>query len=322
MKNDQTIIGHGNYLYRVIKDWGNPRAGQYPVKDCHEMVMDTQGNLYMLTNDTRNNIIVYSKDGKIKAAWGTEYPGGHGLTFWGEGGKGGKGFLFITDTERHEVIKTTLDGKVLMVIGYPDMVGDYTSAAQYKPTETAIAANGDIYVTDGYGLQYVIQYNARGEYIRHWGGKGNEDDQFDCAHGIAIDDRNKDDVSLLVTSRNHNAIRRFSLEGVYKGTIYLPGSFVCRPVVHGANIYAAVFRSVHNQNAGSGYITILDETDKVVSTPGGTAPVYIDGELMPQRKAGEIFIHPHDVCIDDEENIYVPQWNAASTYPIKLQRIH
>lgn len=319
MKTKEVIIGHGSYRYRVLPEWGIPAGNSHPVKDCHEMVIDKQGIFYLLTNDTRNNIIVYNKDGRIINTWGNEYPGAHGLTISEENGEE---FLFITDTERHQLIKTTLEGEEIMVLDYPSEISEYQSPAEYKPTETAIAPNGDIYVTDGYGLQYIIHYDANGKYIRHWGGKGAGTDSFDCAHGIAIDTRDKENISLLITSRNHNAIKKFSLEGKYLGVIVLPGSFVCRPVVHKQNIYAAVFRSEHNQNPGSGYVQILNSEDKVVSTPGGTAPVYFDGELMPQRKDQNVFIHPHDVCVDEDENLYVPQWNSLGTYPIKLERIH
>ena len=33
------------------------------------------------------------------------------------------------------------------------------------------------------------------------------------------------------------------------------------------------------------------------------------------------FFNPHDVCIDNDENIYVPQWNSGKTYPLKLTRV-
>ena len=33
-----------------------------------------------------------------------------------------------------------------------------------------------------------------------------------------------------------------------------------------------------------------------------------------------VFKHCHDVCIDGDENVYVCQWNADKTYPIKLHR--
>ena len=68
--------------------------------------------------------------------------------------------------------------------------------------------------------------------------------------------------------------------------------------------------------------TILDKDNKVVSNPGGTKAEYKDGEIqgrMVQEQA--IFNHCHDVCIDEDENIYVCQWNANQTYPVKLERV-
>jgi peptidylamidoglycolate lyase len=313
------IIGHNNFKYKVKTAWGIPaNSQQYPVNDCHEMVLSKSGLFYMLTNETRNNILVYNKDGKIKAAWGSTYPGGHGLTLNNENGEE---FLYITDTERHQVIKTTLAGKELMVLDYPQEIALYTAADQYKPTETAIAANGDIYVTDGYGHQFVIQYDSKGNYIRHWGGRGNADNQFDCVHGVAIDNRAEGEPTLLITSRNHNCLKRFTMDGAYLSTIHLPGSFICRPVISGPNVYGAVFRSGDNMNFGSGYVTVIDENDRVISTPGGSEPVYIDGVLQEQKKVDGTFIHPHDVCVDANENLYIPQWKSEKTYPVMLERI-
>ena len=282
------------------------------------MVVDKSGRIFLLTNETRNNILIYNNSGKLEGSWGNEYPGAHGLSIAEENGHE---FLFITDTIRHEVIKTTLEGKEIMVLTYPKEMDDYRSGEQFNPTETAIAPNGDIYVTDGYGLQFVIHYNFRGEYIRHWGGPGDSDDKFDCVHGIAIDTRNAADPALIITSRNHNAFKRFTLDGRYLETISLPGSFVCRPVIRGKFLYAAVFRSGTSTNYGSGFITILDENNKVISSPGGSEPEYIDGILQTQYQDNNTFIHPHDVCVVEDGNIIVCQWRSDRSYPIKLNKI-
>ncbi len=34
-----------------------------------------------------------------------------------------------------------------------------------------------------------------------------------------------------------------------------------------------------------------------------------------------IFNHGHDVCMDNDENLYICQWNAGKSYPIKLERV-
>ncbi|MDD1444508.1 hypothetical protein MEO93_30060, partial [Dolichospermum sp. ST_sed3] len=67
--------------------------------------------------------------------------------------------------------------------------------------------------------------------------------------------------------------------------------------------------------------TILNSKDEVVSNPGGTKPAYINGVLQLIVQDKPIFNHCHDVCIDNDKNIYVCQWNANKTYPIKLERV-
>lgn len=316
----EEIIGHGDFRYRVHKAWGNLDPAKTPVKNCHEMVMDKRGRLIMVTDETQNNIIIYDRSGKLLGTWGQEFPGGHGLTIFDEGGEE---VLFVCD-HNGRVVKTTLDGKIIMELPHPAKIGVYTEDMSYKPTESAIAPNGDIYVADGYGSQYILQFSAKGEFIRKFGGKGEEDEHFSTAHGVCIDNRDPKNLTLLCTSRVHNSFKRFTLDGKYLSTIFLPGAFVCRPVIDGENIYAGVCWSrlrYLNQTPNSGFVTILDKNNKVVSNPGGTKPVYVKGELQLMVQEKPIFNHCHDVCIDGDKNIYVCQWNANKTYPIKLERV-
>ncbi|MEX2511345.1 MAG: 6-bladed beta-propeller [Cyclobacteriaceae bacterium] len=317
----ETVLGHGSHRYKVIEGWGNLDPSKNPVNDCHEMVEDAKGRLILLTNETKNNVIIYDKSGKLLETWGTTYPGAHGLTISDEGGEE---FLYISDNTRSQVIKTDLKGRELMVLDYPKETGNYQYPRQFVPTETAInPANGDIYVVDGYGMNYVTQYDAKGKLIRQFGGTGNTDETFNCCHGILVDTRKKNNPTLMITDRANMQYKRFSLDGKHLKTIPMPGSFVCRPVLRGENIYAAVYRSTTQAYPNSGYITVLDADDKVVSTPGGTAPEYINGNLQEQRKdlSFQGFMHPHDVCVDRDENIYVPQWASQKTYPVKLERV-
>jgi hypothetical protein len=320
-KNDEIFIGHNTHRYRVKMAWGMLDAQKNPVNDCHEMVEDAAGRLIMCTNETQNNILIYDKSGKLLEAWGTSYPGAHGLTIFNEGERQ---FLLICDNKRNQVIKTDLKGKEIFKIEYPIETGEYQYPGQFVPTETAVnPLNGDIYVVDGYGKNFVMQYDAKGKYIRHWGGNGTENLNFKCCHGVVVDMRIPSKPSLIITSRQQNCWKRFSLDGKYLSTIHLPGSFVCRPVLKGKNLYGAVYRSTSEEYPNSGYIQILDENDRVVSSPGATEPVYQGGLLQEQRKAdpSKVFMHPHDVCVDSDDNIYIPQWASKKTYPIKLERI-
>ncbi len=316
LRMETPTIGHGNFKYEVDPTWGIQDASKIPVKDCHEMVQDARGRLILLTNHTKNNVIVYDKSGKVTQTWGAEFPGAHGLTLWEAGGEE---FLFITDTERHQVYKTTLEGKILMTLNYPRETGKYESEEQYKPTETAIGPMGDIYVADGYGSNFITQYSGEGEYIRYFGGTGKGDAQFDCCHGITVDTRFNEPV-LLITSRTTQEFKRFTLEGEHLETIPLPGCWVCRPVIHGEDLYFAVIVT-KNWGEYDGMVAVLDKNNKVVSFPGGNAPDYSSGKLATGISDYSTFLNPHDVCVDNDGNLYVPQWYSGRTYPVKLNRV-
>ncbi|MDF3076491.1 MAG: 6-bladed beta-propeller [Sphingobacteriaceae bacterium] len=316
-KDKGVIYGHNDMRYRMDASWGQLDFAKYPVNDCHEMVQDKKGRIILLTNETKNNILIYNKSGKLLGSWGHDFPGGHGLTIADENGTE---YLYITDIVKHQVYKTTMDGKILLTIDLPLDAGIYTEAKQFLPTEIAVDTNGDFFIADGYGAQYVLHYDATGKLKGYFGGRGEGDAHLDNAHGIVID-RRYGTPTLLVTDRKRNCFKRFSMDGKLQEVIKLPGACVCRPVIKGDHLYAAVLRSPDMKQVGSGFTTILDKSNKVVSNIGGTEPVYKDGQLQPMAQAEKIFVHPHDVCVDDDENLYVAQWASGKVYPYKFRRV-
>ncbi len=319
---NEDIIGHGDYQYRVQRDWAQLHSTTTPVINCHEMVMDSHKRLYLLTDHPDNNIIILDKSGKLLDSWTLGYRGAHGLTLHDEGGTE---YLYITDTSSGSVVKTTLDGDIVMSID-PKAEGFYSDCQSYSPTETAIGPNGDIYIADGYGSQFITQFDAQGRGIRKFGGGSFlQPDKFKQVHGVAIDYRGSGEPTLLCTARIKNAFKRFTLDGKYIEEIYVPGAFVSRPVIHRDMLYSDVcFGMLPHRpliTSEQGFVTIIDTDGRVVSNPGGTAPTYIDGHLQTLYQEQPIFKHCHDVCVDDDENLYVLQWNANSVYPYKLHRV-
>jgi len=325
---EDVILGHGDYKYKLINDWAQISPVRIPLLNCHEMQMDSKGRLIMIGDHPKNNILIFDKSGKLLDYWGTAYPSGHGLTISNEGGED---FLFLTDSgydlsktgkyskNNGRVSKTTVDGRVIFDIGHPQTIGVYKPGDHFCPTETAIGPNGDIYVADGYGMDYIIQYDYKGQYIRHWGGKNNPDKNYTLknAHGVAIDYREKNKPMVVVTSRKEQCFKWYTLEGKYVKTLRLPNMSVCS---------SGVCRSQPNVGKTTwkdhtGFITIL-EGDKLVSNPGGTAPNYENGKLQKSYQLeSKPILHGHDVCVDNDKNLYICQWNANKTAPIKLERV-
>jgi peptidylamidoglycolate lyase len=316
-KDKGPIYGHNGMRYRMDSAWSKADPKMNPVNDCHEMVQDAKGRILLLTNETKNNVLIYSKSGKLLTTWGHDFPGAHGLTLVNENGTE---FLFITDTAKHQVYKTTIDGKLLMTIDVPMETGVYKKAEEFVPTETAVDTNGDFFIADGYGAQYITHYDKNGKLLNYFGGKGDGDAHLDNAHGIVIDRRNGA-PTLLITDRTRNCFKRFSMEGKLIEIIRLPGACVCRPVIKGDHLYAAVLRSPNLNAANTGFTTILDKNNKVVSNIGGTEPIYQDDVLQPMAQGEKIFLNPHDVCVDNDENLYVAQWASGKVYPYKFTRV-
>jgi len=310
--------GYNGMQYTLDTAWSQADSSKYPVNDCHEMVQDKRGRILLLTNETKNNVLIYNTKGKLLDTWGHDFPGAHGLTLHDENGTE---YLYITDTVKHQVYKTTMDGKILLTIDAPlDANGIYKKAEEFVPTETIIDSNGDIFIADGYGAQYVLQYDKDGKLLHYFGGKGDGDAHLDNAHGITFDTR-RNDGSLLVTDRTRNCFKRFTKDGNLMEVIHLPGACVCRPVLHGDHLYAAVLRSPDLNAEGTGFVTILDKNNKVVSNIGGSEPSYVNGTLQPMHQTEKLFVHPHDVCVDRDENLYVAQWASGKVYPYKLRRV-
>ena len=197
------ILGQGNFRYRVVPGWG-VLDSTTPVKDCHGLARDRAGHVILLTNHTANNVIVYDRKGALVHKWGTQFPGAHGLSLVNEGHRE---VLFITDLATHRVVKTTLDGTTLDEWHWPAATGKYEKEDQYRPSWTLHLPNGDFYVLDGYGRDYIIHYGADGKFRRIFGGSEGGITHWGPHAGL-MDLSRSDAPSLLIAMSLKTAVRR------------------------------------------------------------------------------------------------------------------
>jgi peptidylamidoglycolate lyase len=71
-------LGQGEFKYRPVAGWGVLDA-KTPVKNCSAMVTDSQGRIFLLTDHTSNNVIIYDAVGRLVGKWGNRFTGAHGL---------------------------------------------------------------------------------------------------------------------------------------------------------------------------------------------------------------------------------------------------
>ncbi len=315
--DEPVIIGHGEFQYRLNKEWSQADHSKVPVKNCHEMIQAADGRLFLLTDVKKNNVLVYEKSGKLVDSWTLGMGGAHGLTY---DNRGGEESLWVTDT-RGKIVKTDLEGNQLQELS---LTGKKSPTA---PTETCVGLDGSIYVIDGYGTQYIYKYKADGTYVKRFGGKSTQPvnkGKFIQAHGIALDTRGVEPL-LVCTARIRNEFCWFNLEGNHVKTVYLPGAFMSRPVIKGDELYSGICfgfkKNDYRMWQGQGFVMIMDKDDQVISCPGAAAPEYKEGRLQAMMKQGDAFNNVHDVCVDDEGDLYACQWNSGRVPPYKLERI-
>ncbi len=315
------IVGSGAHRYEVIHDWGQlPKHISYG--NTHGVCVDAQGQVYIhhtvhASSQTDDTMVVFDRKGRFVRSWGREFKGGaHGLHIRKEGRDE---FLYLCDTKRALVVKTTLKGEEVLTLGYPKespaykLDGEGKPATKYSPTNLTVAANGDIYVADGYGSSFVNQYNGKGEFIRSFGGKGKAQGQLDQPHGIWLDDRGPAPL-LLVADRSNRRLQYFTLDGTHhhfagEGDVKLP----CHFDIHKDLLLIPDLEA---------RVTLMDSANKVVAQLGeddsGTW-----GKLRREPREKFVpgkFVCPHSACFDKDGNIFVVEWVEVGRVT-KLQRI-
>ena len=307
-------MGQGAFRYRPVDSWGILDDAT-PVNNCHGIAQTLDGRVFLLTDHTANNVIVYDKSGRLLNKWGARFPGAHGLSIVEENGRE---VLFITDLRLHQVYKTTLDGQILAIFDWPRETGKYASADEYRPSWTLHLPNGDFFVLDGYGKDYVIRYDASGKILDCWGGAEGGIPHWG-PHGGVIDSRSPERPLILIAMSDQQSIKRFDLDGTFVDEIALPGSNPRMLQIVGDHLFVAHLADNWPADRDSrGYVSVLDRDLRVVSNIGGSAPEYIGGKLRQMRSTTGLFRHPHDLLIDDEGSLYVAQFQSGGTYPIKL----
>ncbi len=299
-----TTLGTGKHTYQWHGDWAKLPPG-VNLGRTHGVVVDRHDNV-LVFNTSPDAVMRFDPQGNFLGAWGGEFAqGAHGMYFSPESDGD---YLYLTDTARHLVVKTTLDGQLVHTLPTPPLPQVYPSLELYKPTDTAVAPNGDVYVCDGYGQSWIHQYDRHGRHIRSWGGKGAEPGQMSCPHGIWVDTR-RPEPRLYVADRANQRIQIFTLDGQHLAFVQGMFRYPCCFYEHKGDL---VIPDLY------GRLTLLDENDRLITHLGDSAPFNLPGKpadhipdwpnLPPERQTPGQFIAPHAAAVDSRGNLYVGEW--------------
>jgi len=299
-KRPRLIIGEGSHRYECIHDWLVPPEGLL-WGDTQGVTQDSRGNIYVTHTVAAKStigdaIVVFDRRGKFLKSWGSRFRGGgHGIEIRKEGKQE---FAYHCDTAHRLVVKTDLNGNVLWEKGVPQEPGVYKNNAPFVPTNIAFAPNGDFYVADGYGSNWIHHYNLKGDWMRTWGGGGTENGKFRCCHGIWLDTRGGDPL-LVVTDRESKRIQWFDLEGKF---VRLASEGIRRPCYFDTRADLMVVADLNS------VVQLMDKSDKVVANLGdGAAVPELRGHPRSEFVPGK-FIHPHGCKFLKNGDILVAEW--------------
>lgn len=291
-------IGSASHRYDVALGWGKlPEGISYGY--THGVCVDADDNVYV-HNTSKDAVIVFDKDGNFLSSWGEAFEGGaHG--FYLHTDNDGQQYLYLTDINRGLMVKTTLSGEVLLEVGAPNRPDLYDAERRYIPTDVCVAPNGDIYVSDGYGQYYIHQFDAAGQYIRSFGGRGSEPGQVIEPHGISINLRGAEPEIYVADRRNHR-IQVFDLEGQHKRFVEHNLDLPCSFYFFGDEVYIPDLDS---------RLTILDKEDRLITHLGEDQQAYKQEGWPNLPKAyyrPDKFSSPHGVCVDSSGDVYLVEW--------------
>lgn len=304
------VLGQGAYRYRLVAGWGRLERAQVPVEDCHAITENREGQIVLVTNDKRNNIITYTKDGRFVSKREDRFPAAHALEFQVD--RRGDELLWMTDHQLSVISLLTPDGREVKRLEPSALSAKYPDLTKYHATNVAVMKDGDFYISDGYGSHFIHHFDPDWKYIETFGGAGSAPENLRQPHAIYVDTR-RGKEELLVCDRANALLKWFAPKGELLRTVPVPGSQPSNVAAMADNHLAIA--------SLNGMILILDGQDRVVSVVGGEAPVYENGTLKPLVNFNATFNHPHDCYVDKAGALYVCQWNSNRSYPMKFERV-
>lgn len=244
---------------------------------------DAAGHLFVLTRGAQA-FFEFEPDGTmIRSFGGSMFTRAHGLKIDAAGN------LWATDVGGHVVLKLNPQGQVLLTLGTKGQAGEWNEATGSRklnqPTDIAIAANGDVFVSQGHtpgpnGDARVLKFDKDGKFLTSWGGKGAEPGKFQVAHGLAIDARGQ----LWVMDRENQRIQVFAQDGTFVRQMKYAG-LPCSTVIGKQYAYMV--------NGFAGQVVQMDLEGNVLAVTG-----------KPGQGLGE-FGEAHVLAVSPKDELYV-----------------
>lgn len=311
---EAVTIGSGQATYTLDPAWGKLPEGMKYGLGC-AIVVDGKDRVIVTSRSANPCVAIFDREGKLLETWSKDFADkvgftpqqvvatAHGLYLSKEGDTE---YLYWTENVAApkgkprigaRVYKTDMRAKVLFEIGNVAKEGENAVKFDFtNPTDVAVAANGDIYVVDGYGSQKVHRFDKNFKLIKTIGGPGKEKGKFNVCHGVWINTLKKE-PEVYIADRANNRLEVYSPELEYRRTIG-DSRLPCCFYQQGGKLFVPELGQ---------RVMILDENDKVVAHLGDGKGAEKEIGADPTKHPDK-FAFPHALCVDSKGDFYVLEW--------------
>ena len=303
-------MGCGLMTFDTVPGWGLRPDGKSAIGPTHgAVVVDKAGNIYTSADA---GVFVFSPEGQVIHSYlGKDYTKLHDMEIRDEAeGE----FIYGARNANAEGIKFSIkSGEIVLRLPFPKESG--LNLDKFNPTAITVAANGDIFLSDGYASNHIFKFDKSGKYLMHFGVKGNELKQFNTAHGMTLDTR-YDPPRLLVCDRNHQPKGRllhYSLNGEFIDEIITGLGMPTSASVQGDYVSVPDLQ---------GRVVILDKSNTIMAVLGHNPDKAKGGkyDILLENWVEGVFSGTHGSSWDKDGNLYVQDWNISGRI-IKLVRV-
>jgi outer membrane protein assembly factor BamB len=237
---------------------------------------DKQGNIYILhrPEDPKMDpvIVVDAKGNRLRSFGAGMFKIPHGIRIDNAGN------VWVVDANLSSVTKFTPDGKKLMAFE----VGDIPDPSRpfCGASDVAFAANGHLFISDGYCNTRVLEYEADGKRLNMWGGSGKGPGEFNLVHDIAL----SADGILYVADRENGRVQWFDMKGKWLGEKHFGGQLFSVATAPSGEVYVGTHALGVDFDQDSVIFKFDPKSGKILGRVDGMAHqlgLGADGSLYP-----------------------------------------
>lgn len=194
------LVGTDTFGYSVVQHFARMPEGMTFGHLSH-VAVDGCGTVYV-TQTGGVPILVFDQGGSYQGSIGDGVlsdPNGICID--------ASGAIWVTERDRHQVLKLDKSGRVLLKLGSADSAS--LQAPFNHPADVATGPNGDVYVADGYGNSSIHQFSQDGRFVQSWGRAGRGKGEFSIPYGLWVSSRGR----VYVADRDNNRVQIFDQGG-------------------------------------------------------------------------------------------------------------